>query len=462
MLSAEHFGQYTLVMSAVVIGVRLFGALPMGLVRFYPAVDGAERQTLVRSTVWTQVFTAIAFTLLFIVGARLVSPNNGTVQDLVAVGGSIAAVHTTFIVLEDILRAGRRVKAYNIFRIWTKAAGLGAGLLLTVYFDLGVLGMLWGIVAGFLTALPFLWPNALRDVPAIGRVSLTMARRVIAFGMPLVVANLAAWVLTYFDRYLIQFYFGTEKVGLYSAAYSISEHSITLVAAVFMLSSTPLLTQVWETQGADASRALVAAVTRLYLLVSIPAVAGLSALAEPVMTVLTGPDFSGAYAIVPWVATGAFFIGLQHRFNQVLKLLNRTRDIMLWVIASGVLNIALNWWLLPSFGYTVAAVNTVISYFVLCAGQAFTSTQHYRWPFPWATAIRSGLAAAIMYGCVILLKSALHLSPLALLCLTIPAGVLVYGLGIWGLGEVSLAELATVDLRARPRPRHGSELIDAS
>jgi O-antigen/teichoic acid export membrane protein len=449
-------------MSAVVIAVRLFGALPMGLVRFYPAFKDEERRTLVRSTVWTQVFAAFAFTLLFVVGARLLWPSDATVQRLVVVGGLMAAVRTIFIVLEDTLRAARRVKAYNLFRIWSKAAGLAAGLLLVVYLDLGALGVLWGMVVGFVTALPFLWPTAFRSVPAFGRVSTAMTRRVVTFGMPLVIANLAAWILTYFDRYLIQLFFGAEKVGLYSAAYSISEQSIALVAALFMISSTPLLTQVWETHGPDASRELIAAVTRLYLLVSIPAVAGLSALAQPVMLVLTGPEFSGAYVIVPWVVAGAFFIGLQHRFNQILKLLNRTRAIMFWVIASGVLNIALNWWLLPSFGYTVAAVNTVISYFVLCAGQAFTSTQHYRWPFPWATAIRSGLAAAIMYGCVILLKSALNLPPLALLCLTIPAGVLVYGLGIWGLGEVSLAELATVDLRARPRPRHGSELIDAS
>ncbi len=384
-LAPEQFGQYTLVMSAVIVAVRLFGALPMGLVRFYPAAKDEDLHILVRSSVWTQVFASLVMTLGFLIVVRLIWPGNGTLQWLFAAGTSIMALQTTFIVLEDILRAGRRVKAYNVFRICSKTTGFAAGVLLAVYFDLGVLGMLWGIALGFATTLPFLWVRAFVGIPAIGRMSFAPVRKVVAFGTPLVIGNLGAWVLTYFDRYLIQLFFGAEAVGLYSAAYAISEHSITLLAGLFMLSSTPLLTQVWERQGREAAGVLLASVTRLYLLVSIPAAVGLSALAEPAMSVLTGPEFSRGYEIVPWIVAGAFFVGLQHRFNQVLKLLNRTRDIMIWIVVSGVLNIALNWWLLTWFGYTAAAVNTLICYLVLCAGQAWASRRHYRWPFPWRT-----------------------------------------------------------------------------
>jgi O-antigen/teichoic acid export membrane protein len=277
-----------------------------------------------------------------------------------------------------------------------------------------------------------------------------MAFEVGGFGLPLVIGNLGAWVLSQFDRYFIQHYFGAREVGLYSAAYTISEHSITMLATFIMVSSTPLLTSEWENRGQQASQHLFVSVTRSYLVLAIPAVVGLSVLAEPLMILLTGAEFAAGYSIVPWVVAGAFFIGLQHRFNQALRLLKRTGDIMLWVLVAAAVNVVLNWWLLPLFGYQIAAVNTFICYVLLCLGQAWISRRHFRWPFPWLTTLRSGVAASIMGSIVLLLKNSVILSPLLILCVAIPSGMLIYGLGLVVFGETSLAELKRLGKRGNP------------
>lgn len=111
------------------------------------------------------------------------------------------------------------------------------------------------------------------------------------------------------DRYLIQLFHGVREVGLYAVAYSISLQSIVVLGVLFRMASGPLLATVWEQQGAEATQRLLYSVTCLYILVAIPAVLGLSILAEPIMHVLVGPEFSDAYTIVPWVVGGAFFWG---------------------------------------------------------------------------------------------------------------------------------------------------------
>jgi O-antigen/teichoic acid export membrane protein len=450
-LSPEQFGTYVLVMSSVGVVVLLFGSFPMGIIRFYPAVSDGERGVLVRTSVWTQVFSVVGAGSVFLILTWMLWPSDSSFRWLAVAGTAIIAAQTIFQILLQVLCASLRVEAFNLYRIWCKAAGLALGVVLALVFDLGVFGLLWGIVLGFITALPFLWRKVFAGFSSIGRLSKIFARELGGFGFPLVVGNVAAWVLSQFDRYFIQYYFGALEVGLYSAAYTISEHSVTMLATFFMISSTPLMTQVWEKQGEHATRQVFISVTRSYLLLGIPAVFGLSVLAEPTMKVLTGAEFAAGYSIVPWVVAGAFFIGLQHRFNQALKLVRRTWDIMFWILLSAALNILLNWWLLPWFGYTFAAVNTLICYVFLCLGQAWASRRHFCWPFPWLTMLRSGLAATFMAGGILILCAKIDASPLALLCFAIPLGMAIYAVSLYVLGEISTADLRMFQLTKKQR-----------
>jgi O-antigen/teichoic acid export membrane protein len=446
LLAPAHFGQFALVMSSVAVAVNIFGSLPMAIIRFGPAAKGGELEILLRSSVWVQVILVFSGAIGFVLVSRLIWPDSFAFQRFVDVGTSIVALQAIFVLLVETLRANRRVGEYNAFTIWSKGIGLITGLVLALYFHSHVFGVLWGVVVGFGSALPFLWRRVFIGMRAIGPLSFPLVREMVWFGAPLVVGNVGGWVLRYFDRYLIQAYFGAYDVGIYSAAYSISEHSIGLLATLFMLSSTPLITNVWEKGGQQASKQLFTAVTRLYLVVCVPAVVGLSVLAEPLLTVLTGRNFSGGYSIVPWVVAGAFFLGLQHRFNQTLRLLKRTREIMLWVISSSGLNVVLNYWLLPIYGYQIAAVNTLICCVFLCGGQAWSSRRSFPWRFPWRTGLRSGVAAAVMFIGVYVLKHTLSLSAASLLCVGIPTGIVIYLLGVWLLGEVSLSEVKAVRL----------------
>jgi O-antigen/teichoic acid export membrane protein len=451
LLSPDQFGRYTLVISTVAILLTLVEPLTMAIIRFYPAADGRELAVLVRTSVWAQATLVGSVVTVAGLLALIVPSTDVTYPRFVYVGLFIVTFQGVSTLLIEILRVRFQIGAYNLFNICIKGVGIAVGIMLAVQLNLGEIGILWGIGLAFATGLPFLWKLVLVDVKMTGTVSLTLLRNLLGYGSPLVIGNLAAWVLSQMDRYFIQLFYGAREVGIYSAAYSISENSIKLLATLFMLSSTPLLANVWEKEGQEASRRLLSSVTRLYLLIAIPAVVGLSVLAEPIMKVLTGSAFSSGYPVIPWVVGGAFFLGLQHRFNQVLRLLKRTRVIMLWVIISGVLNVALNWWLLPLFGYKIAAVNTLVSYFFLCLGQAWASSQDFRWEFPWATALRSGLAAGVMFSVLFFLINTFNLQPLWTLCLAVPLGMAIYGFGIWASGEISSGERQALELSFRRR-----------
>lgn len=450
-LSAEEFGQYILVLTSVGILVTLFSWLGTAMVRFYPAVPEQEVAVLLRTSYWTQLVSSVVLATVVLILARILWVDDAAFQQLVTIGVLIFVVQSLFNLLTHVLRARLEGGRYSLFTVLARMAGLGLGILFAASMDLGVTGFLWGIVLGILICLPFLWRRVFEGVRVRGRVSPVLLRQMSSYGIPLLVGSLGVWVLSQADRYLIGVFYGAKEVGLYSAAYWVSENSINLIGGLFMLSSGPLLASVWEKEGQEATKRLLSSVTRLHLLVSIPAVAGLSFLAEPIMKVLTGSGFSNAHTIVPWVAVGAFFLGLQHRFNQVLQMLKRTQEVMLWLIVSALLNVGLNWLLLPLVGYEIAAVNTLICYLFLCLTMATASRRHLRWEFPWLAALRSLLSAGVMLSGLFFLVNTVNMSPLWTLCTAIPVGMLVYGLSIWVLGEISSAECKAVGISLRRR-----------
>ncbi|MDH3598439.1 MAG: oligosaccharide flippase family protein [Candidatus Tectomicrobia bacterium] len=440
LLSVEEYGLYTLILASITIMVTLMNGLGPAIVRFYPAVAEDEVDVLVRTSWWAQIVIGSALALAaFMVTRMLWAPEAG-LQHLVEIGIIVFALQSIFAMGIQVLRARLHGGLFSVFVLVNKVLSLTLGVVLAAYWHLGVAGILWGLVLGIVVLLPFLWRRIFDGISSLGRVSTPLLGELLTYGLAVGMGNIGGWVLNRSDRYLIQLFHGVREVGLYAVAYSISLQSIVVLGVLFRIASGPLLATVWEQQGAEATQRLLCSVTRLYLLVAIPAVLGLSILAEPIMRVLVGPEFSDAYTMVPWVVGGAFFFGLESRYNHVLLLFKRPRLILFCNLGAGLLNVGLNLWLLQVFSYKVAAINTFVGYLTLCLSMAYVSRGYLRWPFPWMTAMRSlGATAGMALGLFAMMHT-LALSAITTLCVTIPAGMLIYGMCLWGLGEISAAE----------------------
>ena len=126
-----------------------------------------------------------------------------------------------------------------------------------------------------------------------GRTDLKMAKTMFLYGLPLMVGNLAAWVLSLSDRYVLGLLRGTSEVGLYSLSYNIADKSIMLLATLFLMAEPAIGVRIWENQGEQDSQRFVANVARLYLLLGIPAAVGLSVVSRLVVSLLGGSRVCG-------------------------------------------------------------------------------------------------------------------------------------------------------------------------
>ena len=202
-----------------------------------------------------------------------------------------------------------------------------------------------------------------------------------------------------------------------------------------MLAAGPIGINIWEKEGLKNSQVFVTKSTRYYLLICLPAIVGLSILAKPVIQILTTPEYHGGFQIVPFVASGGFLLGLHHRFEAGLVFYKKTDLIMSAIIVAGLLNLGLNFWLIPIFGYVAAAITTLIGYVFLLVSMIIISRKYFVFDFPFKSLFNATFASLVMAGIVYPIGNRLTSYAIVNLILGIIVGVLVYSIMIFLLKE---------------------------
>jgi len=427
------YGNYILVLSTVTVLTTLVGWLSMGIIRFYPAYERDKKLDIFYSTVIQWLFISVfgisvLFLTVLLIAKNYISQN---LYNLMLIGVGVFICLSFFQTLLSFLRAKRLVGWYSGFFSWKSVGMYVIGLGLILGFNFGIEGLLWGTIISIILVIPWVWKKALNKFSLFKKKSsFSLSQEMAAYGFPLVIGNLAAWILSLSDRYILEFFRGPQEVGVYSASYAIGEHSILLIASLFLLAVGPLSIHIWEKEKKEKSRIFLTKTTRYFLLTCIPAVTGISVLARPILDVFTGADYFAGYTILPFIAGGIFFLGLSQRFGTVLTFYKKTIYNMWTLIIAGGVNLGLNLILIPKYGYFVAAITTLIGYIVMLILIVYFSRKFFIWPFPFKTLLRCMVASLIMGVGVYFLVNSLYFHSLVNLILGILFGIVIYSICI--------------------------------
>ncbi|MBA7510562.1 lipid II flippase MurJ [subsurface metagenome] len=441
------YGNYILVITTVSVLSTLVGWVNMSVVRFYPAYE-RDRKTAeftdstIKLTLLSILVISIAF-LCILFGLRDHISSN--LYNLMRIGILIFILTSLFTVLLSFLRIKRQINWYSGFFIWKSITVFIFGVLFVILFHLGVEGLLWGTILSVGLALPFLWKIALGRLRISGKtIPVKHTIEIAKYSFPLVIGNLAAWILSLSDRYVLQFFRDACEVGIYSVSYQISQNSILLLTSLFALAFNPLAIIIWEKQGEKASQEFLTKGTRYFLLLCLPAVIGLSVLRIPIIKLLSTSNYYSGAKIIPLVALGVFFLGLNQRFGVGLSFYKKTHFFMYSLIISSLLNLGLNFFFIPKYGYMAAAITTLISYVFLLVLTVIFSRRFFVWEFPFKSLAKSTFASAIMGTVVYYIGNNLTSLLWINLILGIFVGAIVYFAALLLLREFEQSEIQAI------------------
>jgi len=200
-----------------------------------------------------------------------------------------------------------------------------------------------------------------------------MLIQAVKYGLPLSVSNLSSFFLATGDRYVVSYFLGAGAVATYTVAYNLCNYVFELIKNIFMYTFMPLIMNHWNRDEVEESTRLLSIYFRLYVMVTLPAVFGLSAVGQGALTFLAGEKYADAYFLIPVLASGIAVNGLSHVTFSGLYYQSRSKEILGITLGCAILNLVLNLVLLPLVGLIGAAWATGVSYLLMVVtGSWFT------------------------------------------------------------------------------------------
>jgi O-antigen/teichoic acid export membrane protein len=216
------------------------------------------------------------------------------------------------------------------------------------------------LVAAIIMVIPYTG-LALRNLtPAF---ELNVLKSALIFSLPLVPHSLSSWILELSDRVILQWYVPLDQLGIYSLAYTYGM-LLSLVASSINFAWVPFILRIDACEGVAASQRLGQFGTYFALSICLGALF-FSFAARPVITMMTPPAYHAAGQIALWIVAGQLLAGLYYYPVNYLFLRRRTSVIPWITVVAAIVNIGLNFWLIPYFGVIAAAWTTFIAYGVM-------------------------------------------------------------------------------------------------
>lgn len=215
---------------------------------------------------------------------------------------------------DALCRKGLRFKARVVPEV--ALAGLKAVVAVTLaWAGFGVWSLVWGQVIGVTAWTLVLW----RIVPwrPRWRWPAETARSMFAYGRNIVAVNVLAAVIHHFDAVVVGRWLGVAALGFYQVAYRVPEMAITLLVRQIGTVLFPVFSAIHaagRSLGAGYLRAL-----RYVSLLTLPVVAGLVVLAEPLVLVVFGEKWAPAVPILQALAIYTGLRSLGSHAGDVLK-----------------------------------------------------------------------------------------------------------------------------------------------
>ena len=359
-LSTEQYGVSDLITQAanLLIPLACVGICD-AVFRF--AIDSEDRKK-VFSTALCIIFAGALALCLFAPVISLIDYFDGYVW-LICLYVISANLHT---VAAQYLRARGQVTAFAVQGIINTAFTIIYNLLFLIVFDMGVTGYVLSVVAADFTVTVgiFLFCKLWRDF-SLRSFDAAVLRDMLKFSIPYIPTTML-WLITgVSDRFVVTYFCGEDANGLYSASYKIPT-LLTLVCGIFI--------EAWQIsavrdggESIGEKQSFFGRVYRDYLCILLTGASFIVAASQIFTKILLADAYYSSWEFVPILALSTMFSALSSFMGSVYFLEKKSVYSMLTALTGALVNVVLNFVMIPHHGAMGAAAATLISYVTVYA-----------------------------------------------------------------------------------------------
>ncbi|MBP3950069.1 oligosaccharide flippase family protein [Bacillus suaedae] len=403
LLTPEQYGVYAIVFAmAAVVNSVMFEWLRLSLLRFYPKYGHSPQviETVKLSFMAIMVVTAIFSLLIFaFYGEQFSAVSIGFIL-LLSWSQSWANMNLS------LARAELAPKKYGVIAFSRATLGFLFGTIL-IYLGFGEQGLLAGLIIGFWLALilPTIktWGLSL-NVKAFDK---SLLKEFASYGTPLTLTLLLGVIIHNSDRLIIDHLLSKAETGIYASTYDLTEQSIFTLMMIINLAAFPIAMKMMEEKGEKAAYDQVKKNISLLFFIALPAAGAFIVLGPNIISVLLGEGFQNqGLLLVPFIVVGALLKGFKlYCVDIMFHIQRKTKLQIIPVVIAAIVNIVLNFMLIPQYGIEGAAFATVTAYLVaVISGWLIVHFQIHSIPIAYMELTKIAIATGFMCFVLSLLR----------------------------------------------------------
>jgi O-antigen/teichoic acid export membrane protein len=380
-LSPADYGALDLLMVfANLVNLTVALEVSQGVARFYAGEEDGDRKIgYASSAFW---FTLFCYTLFLVAAfffrtdlSQLVMGRAGS-EIYFQIGTIYIWLNGVFYLIQNQFRWELRSLDYTVVSVLVTLITAGLAVSLAYFLQLGLIGLLYGMVGGGLVGCIFgLWRlrNSFRF-----RFHWDQLQEMLAFSTPLVPSGIAVFISHFIDRIMINHYLTLDEVGLYGIGFRLA-NVVGLVMVGFQGALTPLVYTYYRDPQTPSQ---LAQIFRYFLVFALLVFLTLSLFAQELVVLITTPAYYRAAQVVVFLAP-AILLSNMYIFAPGISIAKKMH-LILWInVCGAALNTFFNWLLIPIYGISGAAVATLLGYGCVFTAYMVYSQRLYFVPHDW-------------------------------------------------------------------------------
>lgn len=371
----ENYGQFSLIQNIILIIVSFgSGWLNQNILRFNNNSTYFRVNILLLYYVVLLPITAVSvFTILGLKYDMFIA----LISTFTIVIGGITAIINTF--YQSTFNAKKNV-FFDIFRV----LGFVVLVYLFSFFNHGnlVLYLVISFFISYLIAFIFKLRNDFRLLYIIFKIFIEKVKnkkisaiyienkRFIQYGLPLSLWFTFSSILNVGDRYIINFYLDKSAVGNYSAIYDLIYKGISISFTPILSAGYPIISRLYNQCEQKKAYGFIRKLIAFEVLILIIATVISLNLDQFFLEKIVRVEYNETNSrLVPTILIGAIIWQIAMLVHKPLELKLKTKPMLVFVTMALIINLAINYYYIESFGIIVAAYATIICaslYLVLC------------------------------------------------------------------------------------------------
>lgn len=296
----------------------------------------------------------------------------------------------------QFIRAKNKTAFFAIQGIINTALVIVFNILFLAVFNWGIIGYVLSVALADLLTTMLIFLKEKLWCEMVLKPEKSTLKQMLVYSIPMIPATIFWWVTSVSDRYMVTWFLGEAENGIYAVSNKLPT-VLTLISTVFM--------QAWQFSAISESEndkkeyiSFYSKVWSSFQSVMFLAGSAITALAVPMIKILTTESFYSAWKFVPMLALAMVFSAFANFMGSVYVVEKRSKNSFLTTMVGAVLNIVLNLILIPKIGSQGAAIATFVSYIAVFIIRTYDAKKYIPFKTHFVTVVFNTLVVLFQTG----------------------------------------------------------------